>query len=188
MPPREKTDAESLDSTEQEQRISDLRLMGNSWRDIEKKTGVNYETARRIFTKARRRIIKQRTDFKMQTHIAEELARYDMLIREAWDGWLRSVGEMEKETTVTGETAKGSVDTTSLLKWTQAGDPEFIKTIDGLMVNRNRLLGAYEKDRDDDDEITTVRFEQNVYIPGLGELSPELMTLLITAIETRDGE
>lgn len=188
MASREKTDTEELSDAELEQQICELRLMGNSWRDIEKKTGVNYETARRHFAKARRRIIKERTDFKMQTHIAEELARYNILIRDAREGWLRSVGEMEKTTHVSGETTKGSVDTDTVVSWVQAGDPEFIKTIDSLMVNRNRLLGAYEKDRDDDDEITTVRFEQNVYIPGLGELSPELMTLLITAIETRDGE
>jgi len=188
MAPREKTDTEELSDAEVEQSIQDLRLMGNSWRDIEKKTGVNYETARRIFTKARRRIIKQRTDFKMQTHIAEELERYNMLIREAWDGWLRSVGEMEKSTSVSGETSKGSIETDTVVSWVQAGDPEFIKTIDSLMVNRNRLLGAYEKDRDDDDEITAVRFEQNVYLPGGMELTPELMALLISAIEARDDE
>ena len=182
-----KTDAELLAEAQAEKQVSDLRLMGASWREIESETGINYETARRIYAKYQTRIVKGYAAFKMERHIAEELARYDRLIREAWQGWIRSVGRMKESVKDSGSTHLGSFDKKKIKKWIEAGNPEFIKTIDTLMEKRNRLVGAYDKDRDkDNDKVGKVIFEQRVYIPGLGELTQEMMLQLILDIEKRD--
>lgn len=190
--------------------IKNLRLMGYSWRDIEAETEINYETARTQYKRAQKRILKEKLDFKMTTHIAEDLARYNLLIKEAWRGWVRSVGDKQKVTTEnkgvavkedekTGrQTAAGiyldSLDIDpeqyaslvqvkeKILEWADAGDNKFLDTIRALMHDRNELVGAYEKDRDDDDQVEVVRLEQKVYIPGIGDLTPELIMQLMQAV------
>lgn len=218
---------ENLHPDDLEQKIAEFRLLGYSWRDIERQLGVNYETARRTFKKTQKRLLKEHTDFKMQQHLAEERARFDYLIREASLGWLRSVGKMTKTSNevrggVIGKDKNGkpgkpgtrpkvkrqsdpfdyesdleaklnelgglSETKDKTIEWYEAGDPRFISLIKDLMVERNRLLGAYDKDRDDDEQIEAVRYEQDVYIPGIGIVTPELIRQLLQRVPEMPSE
>ena len=184
MAPSKKDD---LADAQTEQQILDLRLMGYSWRDIEGESGVNYETARRIYKKALASRIKEQSKRKLKEHLAEEYERFSWLIKQARDAWISSKGEMSETVSETGYTDKsGSYDKNKVKEWVQTGDVRFIQVIKELQVERNRILGVYDKERDDDDKVDLVRFEQNVYIPGLGDLTPELMDLLIQALEAKD--
>jgi hypothetical protein len=210
MAEKKKTEAEQLAAAELEQRITDARVMGLSWRKIQKQEKVNYQTARRMYTKGRTKAIKEATQLTIEEHIAEDLIRYRRLIAEAWEGWLRSVGNKQKRTTETKgvssaalkkkkpkdqaedkPTLLGSLQETKdkLVKWSDAGDRGFLDTINQLMEARNRLLdlqgavlgkGAGAKAGA---KLTQVELLHRVYIPGLGHLSHEDMTQFLRDIE-----
>lgn len=203
-----KTDAEQLKDAELQLRVTEARAMGLSWRKIEKQERVNYQTARRLYNKGKALALKEATSLVIEEHIAEDLVRYRRLIAEAWEGWLRSVGNKQKRTTETkgvSSSAKpkgkkqpedkpallGSLQETKnkLIKWSDAGDRGFLDTINQLMEARNRLLGLQEAimgkgaGAKGGAKKTQLEVRQNVYIPGLGHLSNEQMTEFLRDIE-----
>ena len=174
-----------LKEAKQEQHIIELRLMGHTWLDIESKTKIPHSTAVRIFNKAMTARAKEQSKQKMQAYIQQEDQRIMLLIKEAYQAFQDSKGVKQETTQDKGTTEKGDYEKAKVVQWRDAGDPRFIQVIKELMIERNRLHGVYDKDREDDDKTEVVRFEQNVYIPGLGAITPEMMNVLIANFEAK---
>lgn len=75
------------------------------------------------------------------------------------------------------------------LTWYDAGDPRFLSLVKDCLIERNRLLGTYDK-TDDDSEGTleAVRFLQDIYIPGLGMLTQDLLLQLMKDAPPMPGD
>lgn len=147
-------------AAKQEAAIIKLRLMGYGWQEIEKKTKVPRSTAHDIFNRTMAKQAKQESKQEISLYLAEELNRIDLLIKELWEQWEKS--------------KRGGM-----------GNYKYILTIKDFMSERNKLKQVYDRVSDDNDAIEMVRFEQNIYIPGLGAVTPEMMQVLIANFETK---
>lgn len=210
MPAKKKTDAELLAEAELEDRLIKARLMGGlSWRKIEKQEKVNYETARRVVTKALTQKRREAASLTIEQHLTEDLERYRILIGEAWGGWLASKGAKRKHTSeISGKGAaqgkkKKAVQQdeavpetpealqeykNKVLRWVDAGDRGFIDTIDQLMKSRNEALGLHEAVLGKGKAgggLKRIELKQSIYIPGLGKLNDDQMTQFLRDIEAR---
>lgn len=192
MPPAKKSAEEKLAELELGDRIVSARAMGLSWRKIEVREGVNYETARRIFNKTRERVLKEKMELKVQDHIVEDLIRCETMIAELYQAWCESKGDLERTTHIQGETPKGYVDTTTTANWYSAGNPAFSAEMRHYIVERNRLLDTYNLSsggrggsgsKEGGGKLTQIELLQSVYIPGLGHLNNEQMTGFLRDIE-----
>ena len=75
------------------------------------------------------------------------------------------------------------------VSWYDAGDPRFLAIVKDCLIERNRLLGTYDKTDDDGDgALEAVRFLQDIYIPGLGLLTPELLVQLMKDAPPMPGD
>lgn len=99
--------------------------------------------------------------------LLKDLKKLKRLERLAWECLRNTIGTKERTKKHT------KVD---------AGDPRWVKEVRECIAERHRLLGTYRKPPEDlaEEQVEAVRFEQAVYIPGIGFLEPEIIKQLIT--------
>lgn len=123
-------------------------------------------------------LLEEEARQQSRLHLLKDLKKLERLEAQAWEGWRRSVGEKTK---TTDKTVSDGTGHTTTITWVDAGDPRFIQQIRECIAERHRLLGTYRTPPEDlaEEQVDAVRFEQAVYIPGIGFLEPEIIKQLI---------
>lgn len=117
-------------------RVAALRLQGWTQTEIAEELGVSQPLIcadiKEIDAEWRESRNSTTQDFKDR-----ELAKIDNREREAWEAYWRSVGTIEKRTTK----GKGPDAEVTVVEEQQAGDPQYLKVIEGCSKDRRALLG-----------------------------------------------
>lgn len=171
--------------------IGKLFLQDFSLRQIAEKTGLSHETVRKDIKEIQKNIQKQHAE-KIALIVFEDVQRLRQVRNESWQAWELSNGIRHSRSVITTEKcialkdsdggqrlSEPFIETKTIERASQSiGNPLYLKEIISSIVETHRLLGTYEKEAETDEPIEAVRFEQNVYIPGLGALTPEVLAMI----------
>lgn len=195
MAPRKKKPEDELKAAKLEAKALELHLLENlSFAQIAQRLKLpNRMAAKRLLDRAEKNMLQEQTAQNYDVWRAKRLHALGKVIGEAWAGWNRSTGKKSKTTEESGYNDKGSFSKERTLKWSDAGDPRFLEIIKSAQMEMADLLGVAKGNGSGsgvggqaEGQAAELIIRQNVYIPGLGHLTPELMTQLLMDIEARD--
>lgn len=191
---------EPLKGAERDRFIYDMHLEEHSSRYIADMPEVQltHVQVTRIITRIEEAAQGELVDFAKK-ELLRDIKKLKRLERFGWEALRGTKGRKERTQTFVEKTRekpgedgdepqaddKGRLRTvkknTRSTHWIAAGDPRWSKEIRECIAERHRLLGTYRKPLDEltDEEIEAVRFEQAVYIPGIGFLEPDVIVQLI---------
>jgi hypothetical protein len=172
--------AKQAETDEQMATVARLIRQGRTTREIAAEIGVSQPKVVRLSQKAREFYRKSAVD-DVAARRNRQLAEIEDAKREAWDGWHRSKQPATRKTTRDKETTGGSGDgdkpcnttETILVEENQAGDPQFIRELRGLVELEAKLAGTFaptkvaNTDPSGNHEAATV----HVYLPDNGRVA-----------------
>lgn len=173
---------------EDREKIQDLHLKGYPLRHIAKKVKLSHEQVRRELKKINEILSAPEYSDDLRLLLVKDMERLRFIFREAWEGWERSKGTQTIERIKTKDkvVAMGKGADAQLCPVTEVeetktkkkliGDKGFLRVMLDVVVERNRLLGTYDRtDENREDPVEAIRFEQKVYIPGVGDFSMDVL-------------
>lgn len=178
--------------------IADLLLQGCSVRVIADKVGLLKPTAIQSRIKKLRKEWQKEAAVDFAAHQAQALAKLKMVQRNAWEMFFKSCQDykqvtksksyaMKKEDSEDGGAPQGksfqpTTKTDTDNKFIAHGNPKYLSIITDCIEKEARLLGVYDWIRKEINEdgagsgVAEIYLNQQVYIPGLGVINPELLT------------
>jgi hypothetical protein len=121
-------------------RIAELRLKGHTIPQIVAETKLSRATVMRAMRKATAAWAEARNE-ALDTIKARELARLDLLEREAFGQWERSKKQHQKKVAEQREGGENDTTVARVETTDQCGDPRYLNTILAIQERRARLLG-----------------------------------------------
>lgn len=177
------------------EQICNLTLKGYNPLQIEKalKGRISRETIRLTVKKLEKEWANETKEQAMAA-IGRDLRRLGMVIAESFRAWDESLKE-RKETTKAeiekpmvlrgfdGSHVETHTETrNSVKKFKMGGDPRYLQVIVQSITEIHRLLGTYKRTEElGEEQAEGLRFAQTLYIPGLGEITPEQLQQLQSA-------
>lgn len=201
----------ALKIAQDDELLIELRLKNFSLRHIAKVLKISAEQVRRDEKRILKKMQSQTSD-SADLLLIKDLKRLEMVENAAWVGWANSLRIQSKKSVksfqveLTGtpyrQDAEGNIEefkdmrlrvpaeevTTTTTKTNRDGSPAWLNIIISCIQERNKLLGTYDRVEEDDDDtpIDGVVFQQALYIPGLGEITPDILQQLQDGANKRD--
>lgn len=132
--------------------VSTLYRQGLSYREIAEETGYSRSEIGRMMKFARNEW-RRRATKSYATHLYEQLAKFDQLEREAWEGWQRSQLDHVETTTDDKQTPDGVETSVKVRRFKQSGDSNFLRVIESCIKERCKLLGLLDPETRNTDAI-----------------------------------
>lgn len=123
-------------------RIQELHLKGLDSGEIAERLDMNRRWVIYDLQELQRRYAKA-TEDKLERHLNRQLAKIDLLEREAWAAWERSRSDREVTTKKQRRKDDSMMNEASQRVEQRNGDARYIAVIQWCIAERNRILGLY---------------------------------------------
>lgn len=129
-----------IDREERRRLVSDMYRRGVLQTDIAKEVGIDQATVSRDLKAIRAEWLESRVrDFDAAKEV--ELQKIDEVERQAWAGWERSVGVVERKTKRSRTKGSEKEHEATIVEIQQAGDSRFLKTVLDCIERRCKIMG-----------------------------------------------